>query len=481
MKNITLFHSYNYVNDKFIQRNNNFYDSKNNLMFSILNVPKNKDLYSLKVERILQKKKYSKKKNDSFYTKHNIKIYIQLNYKSLKYYFDNSIPIPDFDILYKICMNNISIVDINDYVQDIVCINKSFNKKITKTLDYISNNYCFYPLNELKLDIINKNIIDNKDTHKYYKINGSIIFYDIFIKLIDEFTNLQLNNTLIICNREQKKRIKNIYVTTSTISKDYTKLNWDNVIILDTSINIEAIKYKKIFICINKINNIKVGELLELYYKYFNLNLYHLITSKLIYNLLNTILFRNYSYKITKTNITKIIVNNSLNINIKIVDNYKSGTCNICFYDKYNIKTKCNHYFCANCVQSILNKNIFVCPYCRCNNTLDNLTYLLKSKEELFDNSVKISEIFKYVIKKSLKKKIVIVSNSKTKIKYLKSLFELLNTNCEIYNIKNKIPNTTNIYFLEYKNEYTIDSITNQLLKTNNFKKITFNFFSTHI
>ena len=64
MKNITLFHSYNYVNDKFIQKNNNFYDSNNNLMFSVLNVPKNRSLYTLKVERILQKKIYSKKKND---------------------------------------------------------------------------------------------------------------------------------------------------------------------------------------------------------------------------------------------------------------------------------------------------------------------------------------------------------------------------------------------------------------------------------
>ena len=416
MKNITLFHSYNYVNDKFIQKNNNFYDSNNNLMFSVLNVPKNRSLYTLKVERILQKKKYSKKKNDSFYTKHNIKIYIQINYKLLKYYFDNFIPIPDFDLLYKICMNNLSIIDINDNIHDIVCINKAFNQKFTNTLNYISNKYCFYPLNDLKLDIINKKIIDKKHIYNNYKINGVIIFYDIFIKLINEFTLLQLKNTLIICNKEQKYNIKSNYNTTSSISNDYISQYWDNVIVLDTSINIKTIKYKKIFVCINKISDIKIGEVLKLYYDYFNLNLYHLITSKLIYNLLNTIIFRNYSYKITKTNIIKIKENNPLNINIKLIDTYKAGTCNICFSNKTNIQTKCNHYFCSNCVQSIITINKFKCPYCRCDNNLYNLSYLLESKEELFDNNVKISSMIKHLIKKALKKKIVVLSKSQKRI-----------------------------------------------------------------
>ena len=76
MKSIQLFHSYNYVNGKFVQKNKDIYDLNKNLIISLLNIPNNSDLYNIKIQRILKKKIFSQKKNNnSYYTKHNIKIY----------------------------------------------------------------------------------------------------------------------------------------------------------------------------------------------------------------------------------------------------------------------------------------------------------------------------------------------------------------------------------------------------------------------
>ena len=75
MKSIQLFHSYNYVNETFIHDNKNIYDKNNKLIYSLLNIPNNSDLYNIQLQRILKKKIFSKKKdNKSFYTKHNIKV-----------------------------------------------------------------------------------------------------------------------------------------------------------------------------------------------------------------------------------------------------------------------------------------------------------------------------------------------------------------------------------------------------------------------
>ena len=62
MKNIQLFHSYNYVNSNFIQKDKNIYDTHNNIIFSLLNIPTPNELYTIKIQRILKKKYFSKKK-----------------------------------------------------------------------------------------------------------------------------------------------------------------------------------------------------------------------------------------------------------------------------------------------------------------------------------------------------------------------------------------------------------------------------------
>ena len=62
MKTIQLFHSYNYVNGKFRQNNKDIYDENNKLLFSLINIPNNSDLYTIKIQRILKKKLFHLKK-----------------------------------------------------------------------------------------------------------------------------------------------------------------------------------------------------------------------------------------------------------------------------------------------------------------------------------------------------------------------------------------------------------------------------------
>ena len=77
MKLLKLFHSYNYVNGTYTILNNKIYNRNNNKLFTLLNIPdcSNNNLYKIKIENILVKKKYSMKKIQNFYSKHNVKIF----------------------------------------------------------------------------------------------------------------------------------------------------------------------------------------------------------------------------------------------------------------------------------------------------------------------------------------------------------------------------------------------------------------------
>ena len=159
MKNIQLFHSYNYVNGTFRQHNKDIYDDHNTLLFSLLNIPNNSDLYTIKIQRILKKKSFSlKKNNNSYYTKHNLKVFLVINYVQLNIYISKHLEIPHFRLLYNIIINN-SYINKNEYVHNLICFNKSFNKKILNKHNTIINNFNFYDLGDLKLDMLNRTII----------------------------------------------------------------------------------------------------------------------------------------------------------------------------------------------------------------------------------------------------------------------------------------------------------------------------------
>jgi len=479
MRNIELFHSYNYVNDKFIQKHTNFYNTHNKLIFSLLNIPNNNEIYSIKIQRILKKKVFSmKKNNNSYYTNHNVKIFLVVNTNKLKYLLNNNLEIPDFNILYKIILNNIEVIDKHEFIDKIVCFNKLSKKKINNNIFKLNNNFNFYNLNDIQLNLLDKSLLDFNKNHKIYNINGSIIFYDILIKLIEELLLIPFN-TLFIINKCQRMYFKNsninIVINSESINHRIQNIKWDTIILLDTNINfnIKKLKFTKIFVCINKVDNISINEVLDIYNTYFDVNLNkYLLTNKLLYNLEDNIIFRNYSSKLVKKHFIKVLDNNELNLNVKI-NKQQNKLCEICYENNINIKTSCNHYFCSNCIKTITNYDLFKCPYCRYDNKFKELEYLLKSKNDIFNTE--ISYKFKYLLRKSLKKKIVIMSNSNKTIKYLKYLFKFMNLEPIICNTNNiKLSNT--IYFIEDVSKYNINKITNTLI-SNGTKNINLHFF----
>ena len=483
MKTIQLFHSYNYVNGKFRQNNKDIYDENNKLLFSLINIPNNSDLYTIKIQRILKKKTFSlKKNNNSYYTKHNLKVFLIINYSILNYYIYNNLEIPHFRLLYNIILNNIYI-NKNEYVHNLICFNKSFNKKMLNRNNTIINNFNFYDLGDLKLDILNRKIITKKKLIlKKYIVNGKIIFYDIFIKLVHEFKALNLKNTIFICNDNQSNNIKKLNINISTsITNDIKNNIWDNVILLDKNINIIELKYNKLYVCFNKIHNIKIIELLDIYDKYFNINFKkYSITSKLVYNILECIVFRNYAYKLFKLNHINNIENTSLNL-YKFEVTHKNiinSLCNICFSFNINIKTDCNHYFCNNCIEKLLNKNKkMTCPHCRAELNTKNLSNLMESKNDITTSKINIPNKIKYLIKKSSKSNMLILSDNHKTIKYLNTIYNFMDLETDnIHNINDNYNCNKNIYFLENMSNYNLIELYNTLLEKG-YKKSILNFF----
>lgn len=483
MKNIQLFHSYNYVNSNFIQKDKNIYDTHNNIIFSLLNIPTPNELYTIKIQRILKKKYFSKKKNkSSYYTKHNVKIFIILNQAKLIYYINNNINIPDYDILCNLILNNNTHFINDDFIDSIMCINKNFNKKI-KINNVINNTFNYYNLIDLYYDISTKKIVTKQNMIlKQYIIHGSIIYYDILSKLLDEIISLNIENILIICNSTQSSIVKDKNINYATNINKLNKKNTSyNVVLLDINIPINNLKYDTILICINKTHNIKIGEIMAIYSNYFNIDFYkYYLNIKLIYTILEPILFRNYSTKMFKTN-THIIDNNkSLYIN-KFDVSHIDQLCYICYNDNICIKTSCDHYFCSTCIMTITKQNKFICPYCRTKNNMLDITYLLKSKLDILNSN--IANIIKFLIKKSLKTPILIASNNDRKIKYMKEIYKFMGLPLLIYNFNHKFKidsidskSITNIYFLESHENYNLIEIYNNLFNKS-IKKTILHFF----
>lgn len=472
MKTIELFHSYNFVTDKFTHKNKNFYDKHENLIFSLLNIPStlNNDLYSIKIQNILQKKIFSKKKNKkSYYTKHNIKIFLIINYNKLYNYVSNKINIPDFNILFKLITTNYFKLDKNTFIHNVVCVNKGFKKKIAY-VNSIVNNFNYYDLYDLKLDILNKTITHtNSIIYKKYIINGTIICYDILPKLIKELLGLNLKNVLFICSKYQSKFLDNYNLKYISADKSINSIHsnkiWDHVILLnlDDEYLIKDLKYNSIFVCINKITNIKIDDLLYYYNKYYNIDLYkyQYINDIMVYNLIKNIIFRHYSHKLVKINTIKLKKTKALNINSIIQANFTETICTICYNNNVNVKTKCNHYFCSDCINKLMVKNKIICPICRLNNNMKHLNYVVKDCDK-----INISNHYKYVIKKSMKQNITLISNNDKTIKYIKELYNHYNLTSHIYNINSiKSLDYSQIYILESKENIDINKIYNMITK----------------
>lgn len=465
MKYLQLLHSYNFVNSSFILKNNNLYDNNNNLLLKIINIPKNSSLYKIKIEKILQKKIFSKKKNKSYYTKHNIKIYLLVNYNILNDLILNNLIIPDKKILFNIILSNQKLI--NENLVENLCINKNFFKKINllKTTTF-NNSFNYINFNKIYFNLKNKDIT-HKINYKYFTLKGGFIYYDILFLFIEDILNYLtlnnlLNNSLVVIDNSIKKYINpklNILNIDNKYSLKKTKYK---IIIFLTDFDVTKFKYDYIWICKNNNSLGLANDFLNNLNKYFNINLMKdNLNEKLLYQLKNIISFYCYKELLIKKNILKINTikfNNNNNFdeyNYKFIKKDKSKCC-ICFMNDNDIVTSCNHLFCGSCIKHLLNEN-FKCPLCR-----ENLNK--KKIFKIFDEKT-ICDKIKFIInKKSIKNK-MILCNSNQKHKLNMILEKLKFKSIVLNNYSNSFP-IQNIFIFE-KNK--INEILNNIKK---YKKI---------
>lgn len=330
MKLLKLFHSYNYVNGTYTILNNKIYNRNNNKLFTLLNIPdcSNNNLYKIKIENILVKKKYSMKKIQNFYSKHNVKIFLIVNYTELFNLINSKKHIPDFTLLLKILQNNlIKKINKNTPLIDSICINNTLKKNInlifnTNTINLTNT----YKIHDLIVDFRNKSISISNVTPKLsieYIIEGCIFLCDIRelaikelctdyinIKFNDKFNKQNNNDKILIITNDIPLWETYICKNGNIILLDYNKYNYDK--------NKEYTKiidnyYSKIIIDLyplynlNNLNNLN-NFLKKLHYK-------SIVT--LIDNI-NTITFYNILL------ILKTIYNNSQdnNYNNNYIENY---------------------------------------------------------------------------------------------------------------------------------------------------------------
>ena len=165
MKYISLFHSYNIVQDTIFIKNNKVFNKNNQLLFKILNVPKESNLYNINIQKILMKKCFSKKKCNYFYTKHNIKIFVTINYIELRRHIKYELPIPSSKIINKLIHDNLNKIDTNSYIKNVLCINKNDKKHI----DLNNNTIMPFNFNFVKFN----DIYFNLKTNKFSLINNN--------------------------------------------------------------------------------------------------------------------------------------------------------------------------------------------------------------------------------------------------------------------------------------------------------------------
>ena len=436
MITITLFHSYNYINCKYTINDNYIYNKNNNLLFNIINVPKDTDLYKLRVTNILSKKKFSQKlnkNNDHFYTKHNLKFFIEINYKILYNLVCNSKNIPSNNLLFKLLKSNyVKNIHYNKKLIDTVCINWGFKpklKKMEKTyLIKLNNNTIqFY---NLEFNYTKNTITKiHKNNQNYKNWKGGIFLCDLKTKSFDEISKyltlckntltliiVDTNNDYILWNNLKFYYSLNIDILlfndipiSSPINKIYNRI----IAYSNDSSHIKIIKNLNnqnnqiVWVVITKLNTIKLYELVEYYNIIYDMNLdKHNISEDIIVSIIKSICYRNYILDMTNTK--HLIINSINSININSINHYKpldlwnfcllskkecnmihtNTKCSICYYP-FNgdtlCKFNCGHYFCIECVKELIkldNLNNLNCPICRQNvNTIikleQNLTNLL--------------------------------------------------------------------------------------------------------
>ena len=338
MKNIfiDLLHTYQYLDKNSINFNTNLEyinDSDHNKLLGISNIPNNKSLYKIFIEKV-----------NNYHDK-NIKIMVRINFKILSEYICNGVNIPNRDKLFKLIRRNFYDYSyLNNYITDNKYIFKlkieNNNPSIFKK-KYAENilNWLYKTENKNnEITLLNNNIVklhniyidtkierfylnENNITHKI-QFNGGIVFgnpvlfnKNIFINLHQKYKkvkkNTLINNnaTLILCdtnNFEEWKEIvsKNSYLLihnknsldkftyNDLVSNNFNNINY-NILIHQTYLS-----YWNDYISYNK--NFSESLKTIIFEKYRDPNI--LNKNKTIFQIINwkRIIIDNYNFDETK-------------------------------------------------------------------------------------------------------------------------------------------------------------------------------------
>ena len=398
--NLRVFNSYNYVKGKYYLRGLTVYDKNNKPIFDIKNFPEIGGIYSIWIENILSKKKFSyKSNNNSYYTKHNIKIFVDINYNKLLNYVVNNTTIPDKNIILCLLSNNnlanncklLEIIQNHRYITNISSIE---NKLFVEIPPY---NYLF---NEIEFDLKNHQI--RKANKKVYKNLKHLLFLsDMYYETIIYFVEYQSENNysclVVIDTLDEYKKWYKLGFKNIVYSENIERYNnhnyFDKILISSSNIEILDIIKKKLLYgnCIiirTNLYEISINDFIKLYNIVYNTDIdFRYFSNQILSFMLETTVINRFMDKLLKSNRFKIrnqkfIINehkplqiysnfnlkhiSTKNLN-KLLQNRKS--CRICYkeFNRGNIcELGCGHLMCVLCINklNIEKGGLFKCPFC---------------------------------------------------------------------------------------------------------------------
>lgn len=460
---IQLFHSYQYIlnsKDIIYDTNKKIIKSKNgSFMLGLLQIP-NIPNHIITTEKFLVSKRQSKKMLYRNHTKNNIKLYIAftendfinfINNHSLNKnnnsqtqltYFFNLVKKTYFK--YTKEQNLFDIISLKSNIDD-----KPFNKN---TLSFKLNN--LIKIGKFTIDLTNKTIFSEKSNCiiKQYTVDGGIIYLnnkesnkqlDILLNKLFRVNNklnflIAFDNDIIF--NFWKKRICKFNNNYDLNYLDYNNLKIINIIqnpdcekygLIRFSNNLDYISFDKLNyknICIEKnwliINDyslLSISNLHKILENIFSINIDIDILTNIdnIYQLSKIITISNTnkelfpSFKYKRNSNTLSIDQNFYNIistcKTKLIDNcaLQSESCSICMKNAEEknttfIKTSCEHFYCLECFESLINftnkdNENLRCGYCR--RSLKNNIIFLLNYENTFNKYKKLLAAIKNIDK----------------------------------------------------------------------------------
>jgi hypothetical protein len=397
---LRVFHSYNYVKGKYYLRGLTVYGKNNKPIFDIKNFPEIGGIYSIWIENILSKKKFSyKSNNNSYYTKHNIKIFIDINYNKLLNYFVNNTTIPDKNIILCLLSNNnlvnngklLEIIKNHRYITNISSIeNKSF-------VEIPPYNYLF---NEIEFDLKNRQI-RKANKRVYKKIKHLLFLSDMYYETIMYFVEYQAENNcsylVIIDTLDEYKKWYNLGFKNIVYSENIERYNnhnyFDKILIPSSNIEIldiikKKLKYGNCIIIRTNLYEIGINDFIKLYNIVYNTDIdYRYFTIQILSFMLETTVINKFMDRLLKSNRFKIKNNNFFvkeykplqiyrNFNLKQISSKNLNkllqdkkTCRICYKELNSgnvCELGCGHLMCVLCINklNIVKDGLFNCPFC---------------------------------------------------------------------------------------------------------------------